>query len=290
VSVILHIALATHGFPGPAHGVAADDLRVMTFNIRYGTANDGHHVWPNRRDLVMDRIRAARADIVGIQEALLFQIEELIGALPGFAVVGVGRADGICASEWSAILIRTSRFAVAQAQTHWLSPDPLIPGSVGWDAALPRTVTAALLVDRTAQRRLWVYNAHLDHRGTRAREGSTAIIRQLIQTQHPGIPTLVLGDFNTSPASKAMRTLLAAGPGWPGLIDSFLHRHPGASEIGTFNGFKNRRDGNKIDYVLCSRDLEITAAAIDRFRGPSGLHPSDHEPVTATLRYARGTP
>ena len=48
-------------------------LRVMSFNIRYGTAKDGDNVWGNRRDLVVDTIRAFDPDLLGTQETLPFQ-------------------------------------------------------------------------------------------------------------------------------------------------------------------------------------------------------------------------
>ena len=36
---------------------AQSPITVMTFNIRYGTANDGAHAWPNRREHVIATIR-----------------------------------------------------------------------------------------------------------------------------------------------------------------------------------------------------------------------------------------
>ena len=32
----------------------AEPIRVMSFNIRYGTAKDGDNVWENRKDFVAD--------------------------------------------------------------------------------------------------------------------------------------------------------------------------------------------------------------------------------------------
>ena len=48
----------------PAADPAA--VRVMSFNIRYGTANDGANSWPFRRDLVFGVIRADRPDLLGV--------------------------------------------------------------------------------------------------------------------------------------------------------------------------------------------------------------------------------
>ena len=43
-------------------------LKIMTFNIRYGQADDGDNSWPRRRDLVIARIRAHDPDLIGLQE------------------------------------------------------------------------------------------------------------------------------------------------------------------------------------------------------------------------------
>ena len=70
-----------------------EPLAVMTFNIRYGTANDGENRWALRRELLFDVVKEATADLVGLQEALDGQIQELLTALPQYGVVGVGLGD-----------------------------------------------------------------------------------------------------------------------------------------------------------------------------------------------------
>ena len=42
-------------------------ITVMTFNIRYGQADDGPQRWEVRRELVIERIRAAAPDLLGLQ-------------------------------------------------------------------------------------------------------------------------------------------------------------------------------------------------------------------------------
>jgi len=44
-----------------------------------------------------------------------------------------------------------------------------------------------------------------------------------------------------------------------------------------------RRDGDRIDWILTTPQFQVVSAAIDRARGALG-YPSDHFPVTATLR------
>ena len=74
-------------------------VRFMTYNIRYGTADDGQNSWQYRKNLVFDTIADHRADIIGLQEALDFQISEIKRALGQYSVVWVGRDDGQQAGE-----------------------------------------------------------------------------------------------------------------------------------------------------------------------------------------------
>ena len=74
-----------------AHG--GEPIRVMSVNVRYGTAPDGANAWPNRRDLLMRTIRAFDPDLLGAQEALAFQCDELRRELAGHAFAGIGRDD-----------------------------------------------------------------------------------------------------------------------------------------------------------------------------------------------------
>lgn len=51
--------------------------RTRTFNIRYGSADDGPNAWPHRRELVAGSIRRFSPDVLAIQVGVAFQLEEL---------------------------------------------------------------------------------------------------------------------------------------------------------------------------------------------------------------------
>ena len=55
----------------------AASLSVCSFNIRYGTASDGANHWTLRRDMVFDLLNRYSYDLIGVQEALNFQIDEI---------------------------------------------------------------------------------------------------------------------------------------------------------------------------------------------------------------------
>ncbi len=60
---------------------AKADLVVMSFNIRYGGANDGENNWDKRKDLACDLVRRQAPDLIGLQEALRSQIDDIRAAL-----------------------------------------------------------------------------------------------------------------------------------------------------------------------------------------------------------------
>ena len=100
------------------------ELRVMSFNIRYGTANDKQNHWKNRREMVIDVLRNHRPDVVGLQETLDFQIAEIRKAVAKYGRIGVAREDGKTESEFSAILYRLNRFDVDESGTLWFFDTP----------------------------------------------------------------------------------------------------------------------------------------------------------------------
>lgn len=259
-----------------------DAVRVMSFNIRYGTASDGEDVWPNRRDLVLDVIADFGPTVLGIQEALDFQVEALEDALPRTRVVGVGRDDGVAAGEWSAILVDTARVEVEDEGTFWFSDTPEVPGSMSWGNRITRICTWARLRDRETGGVFYVYNNHWDHESQPSRERSAELLlRRIAGAEDPEASVLVLGDFNAGEDNPAFRSL-AAGTG---LRDAFRAVHPDAVDVGTFNGFEGRADGEKIDAILVSDGWCVEGASIDR-TSRDGRYPSDHFPVTAVVRPA----
>jgi endonuclease/exonuclease/phosphatase family metal-dependent hydrolase len=269
-----------------AQSVTRDPLLVMSFNIRYGTAKDGENQWTARRDMLFDLVRETDADLVGLQEALAGQIDEIVAAVPAYAVVGVGRDDAARAGEYSAILFRKDRFQVADAGTFWFSDTPSVPGSKSWGNGITRICTWARFIDRDG-RGFYHFNLHLDHQSQPSRERSTELLRLRIDARAvPGDPVVVTGDFNVGERNPALLTLVAPGPGGgPGpFVDTFRVRHPEATTVGTFTGFTlGATGGEKIDYVLAQPGAEVLSADIIR-TSRHDRYPSDHFPVVARLR------
>ncbi len=286
------------GFSEEANGAGragADglDVRVMSFNIRYGTANDGENRWPNRREMVFDVIRDHKCDVVGLQEALKFQIDEICDAVPGLGMIGVGREDGKAKGEYSAILYDRNRFKVDESGTFWLSDTPDVPGSITWGNACTRICTWARLVEKTSGRAFYAFNVHLDHVSQPSRERAAVLLAQRLRGREPSDPFVVTGDFNVGEGNSVVTYLkgaarLGGGGQWEHanpipMVDTFRVRHPDAGDVGTFNGFRGRRAGEKIDYVFAPAEAKVHDAQILRDK-VDGRYPSDHFPVIARLR------
>ncbi len=250
-------------------------LTVMTFNIRYGTANDGENAWPKRAELVYKMIETHSPDIVGMQEALRFQIDQIKEALPQYAETGVGRNDGLSKGEYSVILFRSDRLSLAEHGTFWFSDTPERPGSTNWGNSIPRICTWARFIDRKTSRSFYVFNIHLDHQSQPSRVRSVELlVRRIAERGHKNDPVIITGDFNAAEDNPAVLFLKGDSPhsgdqpdGLPprlAFVDSYRIVHPDAVDVGTFNGFKGRRSGGKIDYVLIDPSLDVLDAAILR--------------------------
>ncbi len=174
-SLALWMCLLVLLLPGGLNAaeIAAESLRVMTFNIRYNNPADGENAWPHRKDSVAALIDR-HADVAGLQEATFEQIQDLRERLPEFEIYGVGREDGKEKGEFSPVFFRRSRLELVSGGTFWLSQTPEVPGSRSWDAAITRLVTVTQLRDRTLGERFYFLNTHFDHVGSTARETAPA--------------------------------------------------------------------------------------------------------------------
>jgi endonuclease/exonuclease/phosphatase family metal-dependent hydrolase len=272
---------------------AALDVRIMTFNIRYGTANDGENRWPNRRQMVIDVIRDHKSDVVGLQEALKFQIDEIVEAVPGLGMVGVGRDDGKTKGEYSAILYDRDRFRMDDSETFWLSDTPDVPGSITWGNACTRICTWARLVEKKTGKAFYAFNLHLDHVSQPSMERSAALVAQRIRSREHPDPFVLTGDFNVGETNSVIlylkgKTRLGGGgerehANPVPMVDTFRVAHPDAGDVGTFNRFKGNRTGEKIDYIFAPPGVKVIEANI-LYDNVNGRYPSDHFPVTARLR------
>ena len=256
-----------------------ETLRVMSYNIRCGSCERAHDVnhWSRRKFLVADVIEQSGADVIGLQEAELFQTRDLVALLRDFDWVGVGRDDGREQGEMNAVLVRRSAFAIRAQKTLWLSatPDRV---SRGWDAMLNRTLTVLQLSSRRSGQTVNFLNTHFDHIGKRARDESARLIAATVQGLGENGAVILSGDFNSNTDFAGYRWLTQR------LQDAAaVSRTPLAGGSISFNGFgADLQPDNKIDYVFVSPGVQVQSHRIITERY-NGRYASDHFPVLVEL-------
>ncbi len=253
--------------PGP------DAVVVMTFNIRYGSAQDGPNAWENRKEAVARLIARSTPDVLALQEALDFQLDDLSEVLGGYRKLGQHREGG-SEGEFSGLYVNTRNLRVLSWGEFWLSSHPDSVASVGWDAALPRMAVWADVEPLHGGPTIRVYGTHFDHQGPEARLESARLIASHARG---GPPSVVMGDLNAGEASPPLEVFFESG-----FRSAFPTLHP-QSEAGTFNGFRDPSGGDRIDHILMDPRIDPLQAEILNDQA-NGVWPSDHFPVVAVLR------
>lgn len=258
----------------------SENIKVITYNIRCGFCEDSSSVnnWSYRKYLVAYLIHSHKPDLIGLQEAEMFQVNELIEMLDEYDWYGVSREDGKERGESTAILFKKKRFEPLTKKTLWLSETPELV-SRGWDAALNRTVTIIRFFDKHLNKEFYYANTHLDHVGETARTESSKLIVDILTNYSDEYPVIFSGDLNFTSNSEGYKVLSEK------LFDA---KSISESESGgniTYNGFGNDiQPDNKIDFIFVNDKIKVINHIIDTTLF-NGLYPSDHYPVIADTQF-----
>lgn len=279
-NLFLLILLFSYGVGLPA--VNSDTIAVMTYNIRFAgdEQKEGLNHWNNRKENLASVIRSHHADILGVQEALKSQIDDLLKMFPEFSFLGEGR-DGGGKGEYSAILFNKNKFDVIKSSTFWLSetPDDI---STGWDAQFKRVCTWAEFKRKSDGKSFFFFNTHFDHVGENARTNSAKLIKEKIVSLADNKPAILTGDFNFQSDAAGYKILTEDDE----LKDAqFISSVPHEGGEVSFNGFGTVNDQKyKIDYIFVNDQVEVLTHKIDTAKF-NGRFPSDHMPVTAEITF-----
>lgn len=260
----------------------AQTITWATFNIRYDNPADQSNNWQFRKDTVTRFIQAQDMDIVGMQEVLHNQLEDLLQRLPGYKSIGVGRDDGKTKGEYAPILYKEDRFEVLDSNTFWLSQYPDSIGFIGWDGACTRIATWAKMKDRQSGKIFMAVNTHFDHVGVTARrEGALLIIRKIKEIVGDR-PAVLTGDFNVNDQSEAYRTITS---------NAFVLKD--AAKIAgkqtgvdyTFHNFGKipSEQCEKIDFIFVTPQIKVLDSFIPKEAAPGSKFLSDHNPQIVHL-------
>ena len=249
-------------------------LKVMSYNIRLGSANDGTNSWGLRYPATAEMIEDQMPDIFGVQEALASQIRFIEDNFVNYKSVGVGREDGKKDGEHMSIFWNKKTVSLLKWGTFWLSETPEKP-SMGWDAACKRTATWALMKCKKTGRKFYYVNTHLDHKGAEAQKNGLKLIVDRIDDINPeGYPMILTGDFNITPDNPNLVELDSK-------MQSVRKVAEKTDNHDTFNGWGKGK--GVIDYIYASGFSAYPEYQTVTKRYADRKFVSDHYPICAVL-------
>ena len=249
-------------------------LKVMSYNIRLGSANDGTNSWGLRYPATAEMIEDQMPDIFGVQEALASQIRFIEDNFVNYKSVGVGREDGKKDGEHMSIFWNKKTVSLLKWGTFWLSETPEKP-SMGWDAACKRTATWALMKCKKTGKKFYYVNTHLDHKGTEAQKNGLKLIVDRIDDINPeGYPMILTGDFNIAPDNPNLVELDSK-------MQSVRKVAEKTDNHDTFNGWGKGK--GVIDYIYASGFSAYPEYQTVTKRYADRKFVSDHYPICAVL-------
>lgn len=253
----------------------SQSIKVMTYNIRLDVASDGVNQWSNRKERLPALIAKYDPDLVGLQEVMHHQLQDILKALPQYDFIGVARDDGKQKGEYSCILFKRDRFKLKSQETSWLSETPAVPGSKSWDAAITRVLTSGVFKDTKTGKTFVCFNTHFDHIGKEARKKSAEIIMEHVKKVKK-MPVIVTGDFNSQPADDPYKVIISSGV--------VQDARPETATAGTFCTFQvNGPACTLIDHIFfTSKWKKLDYKVITDNDG--SYYPSDHLPVMAEFQ------
>ena len=254
----------------------AEGLKVMSYNIRLGSANDGTNAWPMRYPATLEMIEDQAPDVFGVQEALSYQIYLIEENFRNYQSVGVGRENGKKEGEFMSIFWNKKTVKMIKGGTFWLSETPEKP-SMGWDAACKRTATWALMKDKNTGKLFYFVNTHLDHKGAEARrKGLELIVSRIDEINPKGYPMILTGDFNIKPDNEAL-------VGLEQRMQSARKIAPKTDNNATFNNWGKAKSDMVIDYIYVSGFSSCPEYHTITEKYGTWKYVSDHYPIYAKL-------
>lgn len=236
-------------------GCAPPPVTLVSVSLP-ATERDGD--WVDRRQGLVELIKARSPDVVAVQGASAVQALQLRDALPDYTLIATGAEDGVGAGDLNPILVRNGRWNISDSGHFWLSKTPYEVGSRDWDATEPRVATWVQM-SRIAPPAfsLRVLSTRFDPRGTESRARAAEIVRRFAEA-FGSQPVIIAGDFSTPPGGEVYHILTDdfrfANPLKDILVEQTRRGRPAeAAELAA-------ADATRSNYVFVSLPVEVTEA------------------------------
>lgn len=258
-------------------------VNVMSFNIRMDNPEDSLNNWKYRKDVAAQIIKDQNIDIVGTQEVLHNQLQDLLERLPDYNYIGVGREDGKQKGEYAALFYKKERFEEEDSGTFWLSETPDVAGSKGWDGACERVASWAVLKDKETGKKIFAINTHLDHVGETARQKGVTLLIDRTKELSNGLPVIITGDFNAERESGVIKHALDPNNSMQ-LFDSYAIASTTDNAKWTFHDFGKLPEEERpyIDYIFVNKSVIVDEYKVMDEK-LNDIYLSDHCPIVAKL-------
>ena len=258
----------------------AQEINVLSYNIRYASFNNNIENWDQRKEGVLSILKGR--DFIGLQEVLPVQMNDIAKGLDEtYSFFFRTRDANPETGEGSPVLFNKKRWEVLDSGFFWLSDTPEFPGSNTWGAAFSRMVTFGLFRDFISGDSILVVNTHFDHVSQSAREKSIGLILARFKTEISKIPVILMGDLNVTPENPVYQKIISINS----LSDSYKKIHQEESVAGaTFHGWIDSEPQDRIDYIFYSDPLSIIESEVLHTKH-NGIYPSDHFPLNTVLKF-----
>ena len=280
---------------------AAEELYVGTYNVRNQNSSDTNagNGWETRRTYLINFVNAQRPDLLGVQEAVYSQVNDLLNGLKGYGYIGVGRTDGGTSGEYSAIFYRKERMAVINSGTFWLSETPNQPSNgfpqSGGSTTYKRICTWGKFYDKVAGSIVYHFNTHMDLDETNRIQSYYLIKNMVEEIAGTDAPVFISGDYNDNQFQDAYNLFDSDAD----LFDSYKVCKQRFITNGTSPGFDAgvystvSGELRRIDHIFVtgSFDVEHYGVLTPCYYSTSGTATytqrlySDHYPVMVKLSY-----
>jgi len=254
------------------------ELRVMTYNILVDVDNPDYDAWTDRRAGIVDTIQRHDPDLVGLQEPVQSQVDDLLASCPEYSAVHqqAGFTD-------ATILYRTARFSEGKMNIYWLSPTPEEEYSLGFGNILPRMVIRVDLQDEATGRSFYFINTHFDNTAP-SQDMSAPLFLARTEPLAGKLPVVITGDFNSNLNSTAY-TALTSGTGFR--LQNSFDLAPQWSMDTNLDPRPDYDTDRRIDHIfIAGGDFACDWWAVDiTTYPPNNRFSSDHFAMAADLRF-----
>ena len=269
-----------------------EGLYIMSSNVRYYSARSkqddpdvGERDWEVRKTGYFEMVNTMQPQIIGLQEAEMIQVNDILANCKGYSYKGVGRKNGAQDGESTSILYKTNEIQVDDWGTVWLSdtPDQVASHFPEMTDNQCRTATWAIITVKENGRRFFLLNTHTSLYEASQPKEIACILNTVTAKNTDNLPVVLTADWNLEENDPIMAPVLES-------YSSARQTAPLTDNIETFHWW-----GSKSTIAKHQHLDHIFYDGFDsclRFRTLNmkwkNLWISDHHPVYAIFKFKGG--